>query len=147
QPPYPCDELMGARAEIEEVERARGAADRRLIDVRAADRYRGERDPFDLIAGHIPGARNVPYADNLRSDATFKSAAELRALYTAALDGVAPAQAIVYCASGVTACHTLLAMRRAGLHGAKLYVGSWSEWYLDPRRARAPAGAMSPAGG
>jgi thiosulfate/3-mercaptopyruvate sulfurtransferase len=139
RPPYPQTELAHGCAEIDEVERARGAGDRCLIDTRAAFRYRGESDPFETIAGHIPGARNVPYAENLRADGTFKSAVELRRLYSAVLNGVAPAQAIVYCASGVTACHTLLAMRRAGLHGAKLYVGSWSEWSRHPERARAPA--------
>lgn len=139
QPPYPRTELVRERADIDEVERARGAADRRVIDVRAGFRYRGEREPFDPIAGHIPGARNAPYADNLRADGSFKTAEELRALYAGVLDGVAPAQTIVHCGSGVTACHTLLALDRAGLTGAKLYVGSWSEWCRRPDRAREPS--------
>jgi thiosulfate/3-mercaptopyruvate sulfurtransferase len=139
QPPYPATQLVRERADIDEVERARAAADRRVIDVRAGFRYRGEREPFDPIAGHIPGARNAPYADNLRADGTFKSADELRALYAGVLDGVAPAQAIVHCGSGVTACHTLLALDRAGLTGARLYVGSWSEWCRRPDRAREPS--------
>jgi thiosulfate/3-mercaptopyruvate sulfurtransferase len=138
-PPYPCAGLVGEVADIDDVERARGAADRRLIDVRAAFRFRGDSDPFDPAAGHIPGARNAPYADNLRGDGTFKDAAELRAQLTGVLDGVAPAQTIVHCGSGVTACHTLLALERAGLGGARLYVGSWSEWCRDPARAREPA--------
>ena len=138
-PPYPLGALRGV-ADIDEVERARGAADRRVIDVRAGFRFRGESDPFDPVAGHIPGARNAPYADNLRADGTFKAADELRAQFTAALDGIAPAQTIVHCGSGVTACHTLVALARAGLPGAKLYVGSWSEWCRDPARAREPAG-------
>lgn len=138
-PPYPQTELVREPADIDEVERARGAADRRVIDVRAGFRYRGEREPFDPIAGHIPGARNAPYADNLHADGTFKTADELRALYAAVLDGVPPAQTIVHCGSGVTACHTLLALDRAGLSGAKLYVGSWSEWCRRPDRAREPA--------
>lgn len=140
QPPYPCAGLVGEVADIDEVDRARGAADRRLIDVRAAYRFRGDSESFDPIAGHIPGARNAPYADNLRADGTFKSAAELRALFAGVLDGIAPAQAIVHCGSGVTACHTLLALERAGLPGAKLYVGSWSEWCRHPERAREPGG-------
>lgn len=140
QPPYPTAKLAGALADIDEVELARRAADRRVIDVRAAFRFRGDSEPFDPIAGHIPGARNAPYADNLRADGTFKSADELRAQLTGVLDGIAPAQAIVHCGSGVTACHTLLAMERAGLRGAKLYVGSWSEWCRNPARAREPAG-------
>jgi thiosulfate/3-mercaptopyruvate sulfurtransferase len=122
------------------VERARSAADRRLIDVRAAFRFRGDSEPFDPIAGHIPGARNAPYAETLRADGTFKSADELRAWFAGVLDGIAPAQAIVHCGSGVTACHTLLALERAGLHGATLYVGSWSEWCRNPERAREPTG-------
>lgn len=138
-PPYPVGALRGV-ADIEEVERARGAADRRVIDVRAAFRFRGDSDPFDPVAGHIPGARNAPYADNLRADGTFKTADELRAQFTAALDGIAPAQTIVHCGSGVTACHTLVALARAGLPGARLYIGSWSEWCRDPARAREPAG-------
>jgi thiosulfate/3-mercaptopyruvate sulfurtransferase len=139
-PPYPCKDMAGAVADIEEVERARGAADRRVIDVRAAFRFRGDSDTFDPVAGHIPGARNAPYADNLRADGTFRSADELRARLTEALDGMAPEQTIVHCGSGVTACHTLLAMERAGLRGARLYVGSWSEWCRRPDRAREPAG-------
>jgi len=138
-PAYPISALAGI-ADGDEVERARGDAGRRVIDVRAAFRFRGDSDPFDPVAGHIPGARNAPYADNLGPDGRFKSANELRAQLTAALDGIAPAQAIVHCGSGVTACHTLLALDRAGLSGAKLYVGSWSEWCRDPARAREPAG-------
>lgn len=139
-PPYPSAGLLRGIADIDEVERARGAADRRVIDVRAAFRFRGDSEPIDPIAGHIPGARNAPYADNLRADGTFKPADELRALLTGALDGIPPAETIVHCGSGVTACHTLLAMERAGLHGARLYVGSWSEWCRNPDRAREPAG-------
>jgi thiosulfate/3-mercaptopyruvate sulfurtransferase len=137
--PLAVEGPLGAVADIDEVERARGAADRRVIDVRAAFRFRGDSEPFDPIAGHIPGARNAPYADNLQPDGTFKSADELRALLSGALDGIAPAQTIVHCGSGVTACHTLLALERAGLPGARLYVGSWSEWCRRPDRARDPA--------
>lgn len=139
QPPYPQRGPMRGLADIDDVERARTAADRRVIDVRAAFRFRGESDPFDPIAGHIPGARNAPYAENLRADGTFKTADELRAMLGGVLDGVPPAETIVHCGSGVTACHTLLAMERAGLSGAKLYVGSWSEWCRRPDRARDPA--------
>jgi thiosulfate/3-mercaptopyruvate sulfurtransferase len=128
QPPYPGAGWAQPLADIDEVDQARGAPDRRVIDVRAAFRFRGDSDPFDPVAGHIPGARNAPYADNLRADGTFKSSDELRAQLIAALDGIAPAQTIVHCGSGVTACHTLIALERAGLPGARLYVGSWSEW-------------------
>lgn len=136
---YPTLAWVRDTADIDEVEHARTAADRRVIDVRAPFRFRGESEPIDPIAGHIPGARNAPYADNLRPDGTFKSADELRALLTAALDGIPPERTIVHCGSGVTACHTLLAMERAGMRGAKLYVGSWSEWCRQPERARDPA--------
>jgi thiosulfate/3-mercaptopyruvate sulfurtransferase len=142
-PPYPISKLVRGCADIEEVEGARSAPERRVIDVRAAFRYRGDSEPFDPIAGHIPGARNAPFTDNLRPDGTFKTAAELRALFTTVLDGVAPAQTIVHCGSGVTACHSLLALERAGLPGAKLYVGSWSEWCRDPERAREPSNSGS----
>jgi thiosulfate/3-mercaptopyruvate sulfurtransferase len=138
--PYPCADPAGGLADIDDVERARGATDRRLIDVRAAFRFRGDSDPFDPIAGHIPGARNAPYSENLHADGTFKNADELRALLAGVLDGIAPAQTIVHCGSGVTACHTLLALERAELHGAKLYVGSWSEWCRNSERPREPAG-------
>ena len=107
--------------------------------MRAAFRYRGDSDPFDPVAGHIPGARNAPFADNLHADGTFKTADELRAMLSGVLDGVSPTDTIVQCGSGVTACHTLLAMERAGLLGAKLYVGSWSEWCRHADRAREPA--------
>jgi thiosulfate/3-mercaptopyruvate sulfurtransferase len=137
-PAYPVSELIRPRADIDEVERARSAPDRCVIDVRAGFRYRGEKEPIDPIAGHIPGAKNIELTENLRSDGTFKSASELRALYLAALGGIAPEQTIVHCGSGVTACHTLLALERAGLTGAKLYVGSWSEWCRNPDRAREP---------
>ncbi|HET7501503.1 MAG TPA: sulfurtransferase [Kofleriaceae bacterium] len=137
-PPYPVGDLSRGVVSIDDVERARAAPDRRLIDVRAGFRFRGESEPFDPVAGHIPGARNAPYADNLGPDGRFKTADELRAQLTAALDGIAPAQTIVHCGSGVTACHTLLALERAGLPGARLYVGSWSEWCRDPARPREP---------
>jgi len=140
-PPYPI--AGGAwgfpTADIAEVDRVRSDPGRRLIDVRAPFRYLGEREPIDPIAGHIPGARNAPFADNLRPDGTFKSEVELRVDLERALDGVAPEQAVIHCGSGVTACHTLVALERAGLHGAKLYVGSWSEWCRDPARPREPA--------
>jgi thiosulfate/3-mercaptopyruvate sulfurtransferase len=136
-PPYPYAAMTGAVADIDEIESARSATDRLVIDVRAAFRFRGDSDPFDPVAGHIPGARNAPYTDNLRPDGTFKSADELREQLTGVLDAIPASRTIVHCGSGVTACHTLLAMDRAGLRGAKLYVGSWSEWCRRPDRPRA----------
>jgi len=135
---YPASRFSWPRADIDEVEAARNDDSRRVIDVRAAFRYRGESEPIDPVAGHIPGARNVPLTENLLSDGTFKDAASLRALYAPTLEGSSPSATIVHCGSGVTACHTLLALERAGLGGAKLYVGSWSEWCRNEGRPRAP---------
>ena len=137
--PYPVAELTRPTANIEEVDQARRDPARKVIDVRAAFRYRGENEPIDPIAGHIPGAKNIELAENLNPDGRFKSAAELRALYTAALSGTPVSDTIIHCGSGVTACHTLLALERAGLTGAKLYVGSWSEWCRNPDRPRKPS--------
>jgi thiosulfate/3-mercaptopyruvate sulfurtransferase len=102
-----------------------------VLDARMAQRYRGDSDPVDPRAGHIPGARSAPYQDNLAADPVpvFRTPAELRARYEAlGADRAAP---IVYCGSGVTACHNLLALELAGLRG-RLYAGSWSEWSADP---------------
>ncbi|MDQ8154042.1 MAG: rhodanese-like domain-containing protein [Gemmatimonadota bacterium] len=100
----------------------------RVIDVRAPERWRGEVETRDPVAGRIPGSINMPWQLNLRSDGTFRSAEELRMLYREQLGDVAPHRVVVHCGSGVTACHTLLALEVAGLRGAALYVGSWSEW-------------------
>lgn len=107
------------------------SAGRLLLDARAAERYRGETEPIDPRAGHIPGALNAPYTGNLTSDAhpVFRPAEELRARFVAL--GADRTEPIVYCGSGVTACHDLLALHRAGLSG-RLYPGSWSEWSSHP---------------
>lgn len=112
------------------VERALAAGTHRLIDVRAEERFRGEVEPFDKVAGHVPGASNIPYEDNLAPSGCFLSPAELREQYA----HIDPVNTIAMCGSGVTACHTLLAWEHAGLTGARLYAGSWSEWIVDPRR-------------
>lgn len=104
-----------------------------LVDARAAERYRGEIEPIDRVAGHVPGAVNRPYALNLR-DGRFKSKHELSAEFAALLGGQNPQQVIAMCGSGVTACHHLLAMAHAGLDGARLFTGSWSGWIEDPAR-------------
>lgn len=105
---------------------------RLVIDARAADRYRGENETVDAVGGHIPGARNRPFADNLDAQGRFKPAEQLRREFQAVLGDTPPAQAIAQCGSGVTACHNLLAMELAGLPGAALYPGSWSEWSAQP---------------
>lgn len=104
-----------------------------LLDARAAERFRGEVEPIDRIAGHVPGAFNRPYSDNLEGG-RFKDAAILRREFGALLDGRPASEVAVMCGSGVTACHHLLAMAHAGLPGAKLFTGSWSGWIEDPTR-------------
>ncbi len=105
---------------------------RTVVDARAADRYRGENEIVDPVGGHIPGARNRFFKDNLAADGRFKDATQLKAEWTP-LFASAP-QAIMQCGSGVTACHNLLALEVAGLPGAALYPGSWSEWCADAAR-------------
>ena len=106
-----------------------------LVDARTADRFAGENETLDPVAGHIPGAHNHPYAANLDSLGQFLPAAALRCAWTATLRGRPPEAVVAMCGSGVTACHNLLALEIAGLGGAKLYPGSWSEWIRDPARA------------
>ena len=105
-----------------------------VVDARAADRFRGENETLDPVGGHIPGARNRFFRDNLDSAGLYRPAAELRGEFLALLAGIEPENTVVQCGSGVTACHNLLAMEIAGLHGARLYAGSWSEWCSDPAR-------------
>jgi thiosulfate/3-mercaptopyruvate sulfurtransferase len=105
-----------------------------LLDARAPERFRGETEPLDPVAGHIPGATNRPYAQNLNPDGTFKAAAALRAEFGALIGDRTLGTVVHQCGSGVTACHNLLAMEIAGLAGSKLYPGSWSEWVADPAR-------------
>ncbi|CAG4913004.1 sulfurtransferase [Paraburkholderia gardini] len=105
-----------------------------VVDARAPDRYRGENETIDPVGGHIPGALNRFFKDNLTADGRFKPAHSLREEFGALLSTTAPDRVVVQCGSGVTACHNLLAMEIAGLHGASLYGGSWSEWVADPSR-------------
>jgi thiosulfate/3-mercaptopyruvate sulfurtransferase len=106
----------------------------KILDARAPERYRGDIEPLDPVAGHIPGAVNRPYTLNLTAQGTFKPPAQLRGEFDVVLDG-APASAVVHqCGSGVTACHNALAMAVAGLPDSRLYPGSWSEWVSDPSR-------------
>ena len=106
-----------------------------LIDARPADRFAGENEPLDAVAGHVPGARNHPFAGNLAADGRFLGARELHQKWSQTLCGQGAARAIAMCGSGVSACHNLLALEVAGLPGARLYAGSWSEWIRDPQRA------------
>ncbi len=111
-----------------------GSPAQTLIDARAPARFRGEVEPLDPVAGHIPGARNRPFADNLGADGHFKPAAQLRAEFEALLAGRDPATVVHQCGSGVSALPNLLAMQVAGLGPGALYAGSWSEWCSDPAR-------------
>jgi thiosulfate/3-mercaptopyruvate sulfurtransferase len=105
-----------------------------LVDARGAPRYRGEQEPIDPKAGHVPGALNRPFSANVTSGGKFRPAAELHGELNELLAGRAPTRLIAMCGSGVTACHLLLAMEVAGLPGGRLYAGSWSEWIRDPAR-------------
>jgi thiosulfate/3-mercaptopyruvate sulfurtransferase len=112
----------------------RVTGDSLVIDARAPARYRGEQEPIDPVAGHIPGAVNLPYEGNLDNEGRFIDPQALRERFAAVL-GERPAASVVHmCGSGVTACHNLLAMEAAGLAGSRLYAGSWSEWIRDPSR-------------
>lgn len=127
KPSHPVTDWMRPTADVEQVDARRMDRDWMILDVRATPRFRGETEPIDPIAGHIPGAVNLPFSENLE-DGRFKDADALRTQYEQLLGGLPADRLIVHCGSGVTACHTLLALEAAGLQGAALYVGSWSEW-------------------
>ena len=111
-----------------------------VIDARAPERYRGDIEPIDPLAGHIPGAVNRPYGENLTAQGIFKPAPLLRAEFQTLLDESPPESVVHQCGSGVTACHNVLAMTVAGLPGSRLYPGSWSEWIVAPERPVARGG-------
>lgn len=105
-----------------------------LVDARAGERFRGESETLDPVAGHIPGANSLPCASNLDGDGRFIPTDELRARFTPVIGERDASEVVSYCGSGVTACHNLLAMETAGIYGARLYPGSWSEWCADESR-------------
>ena len=121
-------------ANVQDVAALVGQNDWRLVDARAPERFRGETETIDKRAGHIPGAVDHFYKWNVGEDNTFRSREALVERLTQTLGDVAPERVVCYCGSGVTACHNLLALEHAGLRGAKLYPGSWSEWSSDPAR-------------
>jgi thiosulfate/3-mercaptopyruvate sulfurtransferase len=137
---YPTPQVYTAQvsdawiASAGEVERYRTAADFRIIDARSAERFQGKAEPIDPVAGRIPGSVNRFHGENLQPDGTIKPPEQLRKEFTALLGDVPPENAIVYCGSGVTSCLHLVAMEHAGLPGARLYAGSWSEWIRDHNR-------------
>jgi len=119
---------------IDEVAAAVGHRERLLLDARAPERYEGRIEPIDRVPGHIPGAVNHFFKGNVSEQGLMLPPDTLRENFARVLEGTDPAQVIAYCGSGVTACHNLLAMAQAGLHGARLYPGSWSEWSSDESR-------------
>ncbi len=125
-----ASQIVGA----DEVLRASQSGEALIIDARPERRFSGEFEPLDPVAGHIPGAINWPFDENLDIDGTLLPPEALRENFQALLKGRAPWQVIHSCGSGVTACHNLLAMEVAGLSGSRLYPGSWSEWIRDPSR-------------
>jgi thiosulfate/3-mercaptopyruvate sulfurtransferase len=120
------------RIDVEALERERG--ERLLVDARAPERFRGEVEPYDPVKGRIPGARNHPTTSSLAGDGRFLPPEELRARFREIFGSRSVTSVVSYCGSGVTACHNLLAMDVAGLRGARLYPGSWSEWCADESR-------------
>ena len=131
-PPYPDRSSLVGSIEAAELSRRLGQA--MVLDARSAERFRGEKEPIDPVAGRIPGAFNRFHASNLLPGGLFKPAATLREELQALLGTRQPGEVIHSCGSGVTACHNLLAMEHAGLAGSLLYPGSWSEWSSDPAR-------------
>jgi thiosulfate/3-mercaptopyruvate sulfurtransferase len=127
--PAPLRKLVLDRSRLVDRAQVENRGQAVLLDARAPERYRGETEPLDPRAGHIPGALNAPFARNLGPDGRFRPPAELRDLYKVYGDDV-----ICSCGSGVTACHDILARELAGLPPARLYVGSWSDWCSDPKR-------------
>ena len=130
QGPYPARLPAMPMLQADELLRSLGRLT--VLDARAPERFRGEVEPLDPVAGHIPGALNRFFKDNLQADGRFKPASDLRETFAALVAD--PAQLVHQCGSGVTACHNLLAMEHAGLAGSALYPGSWSEWCADPAR-------------
>ena len=124
----------GMRVPVETVAAASQDGTLRLVDARAPERFAGQNETLDKAAGHIPGAGNYFFKLNFTPEGTIRPAEELRAALTAATAGTPMSEVVMYCGSGVTACQNLLALEHAGLPGARLYVGSWSEWSADPGR-------------
>lgn len=132
--PFVGKPAAGTRATADEVAALANRNDVLLVDARAPERFEGRSDTIDRVAGHIPGAVNHFFKTNVAADGTMLPTDVLRARFEALLDGRTPADVVMYCGSGVTACQNLLAMSHVGLGGAKLFPGSWSEWSSDPAR-------------
>jgi thiosulfate/3-mercaptopyruvate sulfurtransferase len=130
---YPISPWSLPLAKIEELDKEAGNQNFVVIDVREHERYIGKKEPIDLVAGHIPGAINIPFIENLDQNGNFLDPEVLKNKYSSVVKNKNPDHIIVHCGSGVTACHTLLAMAYSGLEIPKLYVGSWSEWSRNNR--------------
>ena len=142
--PVDCPARLWPDSALVDINQAASWVDRGiLLDARGVERYRGDTEPVDSRAGHIPGARSAPFADNLSVDGRFRGADQLRERY-AALGVDDAGEAVVYCGSGVSACHDLLAMEHAGLGRGRLYPGSWSQWSASDRPAIVGPGPADP---
>lgn len=130
---YEISDWQWPTVNIDEVELARKDNNKIVVDVRDANRYAGLTEPIDLIAGHIPGAVNIPFTENLDENGLFLSPQQLKLKYNKAFEKVDTKEVIIHCGSGITACHTILALAYAGFEIPKLYVGSWSEWSRNNR--------------
>jgi thiosulfate/3-mercaptopyruvate sulfurtransferase len=135
-PSYPIQSWQWPTIALNEMDVMIEKDDFVVIDVRESQRYRGEVEPIDLVAGHIPGSTNIPFMENLDANGFFLSAAELKAKYQKVFENIPEENRVVHCGSGVTACHTLLALAIANLPIPKLYVGSWSEWSRNNREIK-----------
>lgn len=131
---YRFDKWNLSKIEMNEVEKISEDSNYLVIDVRDKERYEGKTEPIDLIAGHIPGAMNIPFTENLDKDGLFLKPTELKDKYTKKIGEIKPENIIVHCGSGVTACHTLLALDYAEMEIPKLYIGSWSEWSRNNKK-------------
>jgi thiosulfate/3-mercaptopyruvate sulfurtransferase len=129
--PVPRNELI---VTSEEVDAMRNDPHYRLLDARSADRFRGENETIDPVAGHIPGAVSAPYVDNMNEDLTFRDRTSLRKYYERLVGDLPGSHVVCYCGSGVTATHDIIAMVEAGFDEPRLYPGSYSEWITDPKR-------------
>lgn len=130
---YKIDRWLLPLADIHEIDKVAQDDHYLVIDVRDEERFNGEKEPIDLVAGHIPGAINIPYTTNLDKEGFYLSPDELKTKYAEAFNNIKAENIIVHCGSGVTACHTLLAIAYAGIQIPKLYIGSWSEWSRNNR--------------
>lgn len=131
---YPAIKWVLPIAEMNDVEKSMSDENHLIVDVRDTDRYNGVNEPIDLIAGHIPGAINIPFIENLDNNGLFCKPEELRIKYERVFGNIKAENIIIHCGSGVTACHTLLAIDYAGLEIPQLYVGSWSEWSRNNKK-------------